>query len=218
MWDITNHSVPSPMIQNKANQTVLKSRTVWAVVFVMVQQPVIGQVLPIIEASRLCSDTPPSVGLLWTNDRLVADTCTWRHVTLIHNRQTSMQSAGFEPQSQQTLDHAASGFGGFWTILALIHYHYVHWKKMDCINKLLWVYPIFWEEPDCQKHVMPVSVAAQPARPAEMMLNDLCASSLRHCKRVCLFVVQRFRTAFITSACYCFASCLTASRYEDVYL
>ena len=88
------------MIQNKANQNLLKSRSVWTVGFVMVQQPVMGQFLPIIEASRLHPDTPPSLGLLWTSDQLVADTCTRRHIST-HNRQTSTQSAGFEPQSQQ---------------------------------------------------------------------------------------------------------------------
>jgi len=79
MWDITNPTLPSPMMQNKAIQTVLKSRTVWTAGIVMVYRPVMGQVLYIIEASRLHSDTPPSVGLLWTSDQFVADTCNWRH-------------------------------------------------------------------------------------------------------------------------------------------
>jgi hypothetical protein len=35
------------------------------------------------------------VGLLWTSDRPVAETCTLQHTT--HNRQTSMPLAGFEP-------------------------------------------------------------------------------------------------------------------------
>jgi hypothetical protein len=35
------------------------------------QQPLVGQGLLIIEASRSHSDTPHSVGLLWTNDSIV---------------------------------------------------------------------------------------------------------------------------------------------------
>jgi len=45
-------------------------------VFTMAQQPPVGQGLLIIEASRLHSDTPQSVGLLWTRDRHVAETST----------------------------------------------------------------------------------------------------------------------------------------------
>jgi len=37
--------------------------------------------LHIVEVSRSHSDTPHSVGLLWTSDRLVADTSTWQHPT-----------------------------------------------------------------------------------------------------------------------------------------
>jgi hypothetical protein len=31
-------------------------------------------------------DTPHSVGLLWTRDQLVAETCTWQHTTLTRDR------------------------------------------------------------------------------------------------------------------------------------
>ena len=44
----------------------------------MAQQPLVGQGL-LIEASRLYPDTPPSVGLLWTNDQPQAVTCTPQH-------------------------------------------------------------------------------------------------------------------------------------------
>jgi len=40
----------------------------------MAQQPIVGQGLPIIEASRSHSDTPQSVGLLWTSDQPDAQT------------------------------------------------------------------------------------------------------------------------------------------------
>ena len=36
----------------------------------------LGQGLLVIEASRSHSDTPQSVGLLWTSDQLVAETST----------------------------------------------------------------------------------------------------------------------------------------------
>jgi hypothetical protein len=42
----------------------------------MAQQPPVGQGLPTVEASRSHSDTPHSVGLLWTRDRPVAETST----------------------------------------------------------------------------------------------------------------------------------------------
>ena len=42
----------------------------------MVQQPLVGQDLLIIEASRSHSDTPESVGLPWTSDQPDAETST----------------------------------------------------------------------------------------------------------------------------------------------
>jgi hypothetical protein len=44
--------------------------------FSMAQQPLLGQGLLIIEASRLHSDTPHSVRLLRTSDQFVAETST----------------------------------------------------------------------------------------------------------------------------------------------
>jgi len=41
----------------------------------MLQQPLVGQVLSIIKISRSHSDTPHSVGLLWTSDQSEAETC-----------------------------------------------------------------------------------------------------------------------------------------------
>ena len=65
-------------------------------IFSMEQQPIMDQGLPIIEASRSHSDTPHSAELLWTSDRPVVDTSTWRHLDrhLCHE-------AGYELQSQQ---------------------------------------------------------------------------------------------------------------------
>jgi len=81
----------------------------------MAQQPPVGQGLLIIEASRSHSDTPNSVGILWTSDQPDAETSTWQHTTL--TKETCMLPlAGFEPaipesERQQTLalDRAAAG-------------------------------------------------------------------------------------------------------------
>ena len=61
----------------------------------MVRQLLVGQGLLLIEASQSHSDTPHSIGLLWTRDQPDAKTATWQHTTL--TRQTSMPPAGFEP-------------------------------------------------------------------------------------------------------------------------
>ena len=44
----------------------------------LAQQPLVGHGLLIIEVSRSHSDTPHSVGLLWTSDQLHAETSTWQ--------------------------------------------------------------------------------------------------------------------------------------------
>ena len=58
----------------------------------MAQQPQVGQGLLVIEASRSHSDTPQSVGFLWTSDETHAETSAWQYT-----RQTSMPPEGFEP-------------------------------------------------------------------------------------------------------------------------
>jgi len=52
----------------------------------MAQQPLVGQGFLIIETSLSRSDTPQSVGLLWTSDQSDAETCTWQHTTLTRDR------------------------------------------------------------------------------------------------------------------------------------
>ena len=42
----------------------------------MMQQPIVGQGLLTVEASRPHTDTPHSGGRLWNNDRPVAETST----------------------------------------------------------------------------------------------------------------------------------------------
>jgi hypothetical protein len=46
----------------------------------------VGQGRLIVEASRSHSDTPHSVGLLWTSDQPDTETSTWQHTTLTRAR------------------------------------------------------------------------------------------------------------------------------------
>jgi len=71
-----------------------------------------------IDSSRSHSDTPHSVGLLWTSDQPDSENSTCQHPT--HKRVTSMTLTGFEPtiptsQRPQTdaLDRAATGTGTY---------------------------------------------------------------------------------------------------------
>ena len=54
--------------------------------FTMTQEPPVGQGLLIIEDSRSHSDTPHSVGFLWTSDQPDSETSTWQHTTLTRHR------------------------------------------------------------------------------------------------------------------------------------
>jgi hypothetical protein len=70
--------------------------------------------------------TTRSVGLLWTSDQPVTETCTWKKYN-IHKRQTSVPEAEFEPtipgsERPQThaLDRAATGFGRIIVITVII--------------------------------------------------------------------------------------------------
>ena len=82
----------------------------------MAQQPLVGQGLPIIKASRSHSDTPHLVGLLWTSDKPDTETYPSRH-THTHSQETNIYApAVFEaeiPASERpqthVLDHAATG-------------------------------------------------------------------------------------------------------------
>ena len=54
-----------------------------------------------IEAPRSYSDTPQSVGLLWTSDQLDAETTTTQHTTLTTDRHRCPQTNS-NPESLQT--------------------------------------------------------------------------------------------------------------------
>jgi len=63
------------------------------------------------ETSRSHSDTPHSVGLLWTSDQPDAETYTWQHKTITRDRQPCPRRDS-NPQSQRSQtdasDHAAT--------------------------------------------------------------------------------------------------------------
>ena len=69
----------------------------------------------VVEVSRSHTDTPHSVGLLYTNDRPFAETSVWQHITFTRDRHPC-SPAEFEPavpasERPQTgvLDRAATG-------------------------------------------------------------------------------------------------------------
>jgi hypothetical protein len=66
----------------------------------MVQQPTVGLDLLIVEASRSHSDTPQSVGILWTSDRPVAETSIRPYTTLLRDKCPCLRRDS-NPQSQQ---------------------------------------------------------------------------------------------------------------------
>jgi len=69
----------------------------------------VDQGLLIIEALRSHSDTPHSVGLLWTSDQPIAETSTWQHTTFRRDRHPYPRRDS-NPQTH-ALDHADNGIG-----------------------------------------------------------------------------------------------------------
>jgi hypothetical protein len=62
----------------------------------MPRQPLVGQGLLIIKASRWHTDKPHSVGFLWMRNRPVAETSTWQNITLARgdSKPHSQQASG----------------------------------------------------------------------------------------------------------------------------
>jgi hypothetical protein len=88
--------------------------------FTVAQQSLVGQVFLSIQASRTHSDTPHSVGLLYTSDPPHAETSAWLHTTLTRDIHAPAEfepaiPAGEQPQTH-ALDRAANGIGGAWYI------------------------------------------------------------------------------------------------------
>ena len=79
----------------------------------MAQQPLVGQGLLVVKASRSHLDSPYSVGLLWTSDQPDAETSIWQN-THTHNRRTSTPFGKMwthNPSKRASLDRAATGIG-----------------------------------------------------------------------------------------------------------
>ena len=79
----------------------------------MALRPNGGHGLLILEVSKSHSDTPHSVGLLWTSDQLVAETSTCQHTTLTTDAPPALGAIGTHSPSQRaTADpRAATGIG-----------------------------------------------------------------------------------------------------------
>ena len=71
--------------------------------FPMAQQPLMCQNL-IIEASRSHSDTPQSVGHLWTGDQPDAETSTWQHTTITTDIHASSRIRTSNPSKRAAVD------------------------------------------------------------------------------------------------------------------
>jgi hypothetical protein len=69
--------------------------------FFMTQQPLAGQGLLIVEPSLSHSDTPQSVGLLWTGDQPDAETSTWQKHTTLKRQRHPCPRRDSNPQFQQ---------------------------------------------------------------------------------------------------------------------
>ena len=63
------------------------------------RQSLLGKGLHIVEASRSPSDTPNSVGFLWTSDQADVKTSTWQHTLLTRGRHPCTRRDS-NPQSQ----------------------------------------------------------------------------------------------------------------------
>jgi hypothetical protein len=71
---------PSPTFRDNVSVPFLRAKNPKFLDF----STLVGLVLQIIEVSWSHSDTPHSVGLLWTSARPVAETSTWQHTTDRH--------------------------------------------------------------------------------------------------------------------------------------
>ena len=81
------------------------------VLFFMGRQRLVGQDVFIVNAWRLHSDTPYSVGRLWRSDQSDADNYTWQHTL---SQDTDIHAPGERPQI------LVSDRGGHWNRLSWI--------------------------------------------------------------------------------------------------
>jgi hypothetical protein len=95
MTDIRYWTNSRPVFSSNSHSFLVCRSAYTETLFFMVQRRVIGQGFLTVEDSRSHSDPQRSVWLRWTNDRSVAEVCTWQHNT--HKTETPMPLAGFEP-------------------------------------------------------------------------------------------------------------------------
>jgi hypothetical protein len=80
-------------------------------------EPLVGPDLSMIEASRSHSDTPHSVGPLWTSDQPDAETSTWQNTTLTTDINASGGLSTHNLRSERlkihALDRAVTGVGTY---------------------------------------------------------------------------------------------------------
>jgi len=96
----------------------------------MTQQHLVDQVVLIIVASLSYSDTPHSVGLLWTSGQPDAEVPTWQYTTI--TRDSHPCSGGFrthnsskQPQTH-ALDRSATGTGVYVMLLTKIKWNNIN--------------------------------------------------------------------------------------------
>jgi hypothetical protein len=116
MSKVTKVCIQRTLISNSREKT--QETEFRPILFPCFGSPYWGQDVLIVEASRLHSDIPHSVGILWTSDRPITETFIWQNTTLKRERETSMPQARFEAaiparQLPQThaLERAARGIG-----------------------------------------------------------------------------------------------------------
>ena len=92
--------------------------------FFMARQPLVGQDLLIVEASRSHSDTPHSVGLRWTCEWPVAGTSTWQHTTIPRGFEPAIPAS--ERPKTHALDGVATGVGVYTLCAAELYFAHSH--------------------------------------------------------------------------------------------
>ena len=92
----------SSWTQISSSDPFTRTPSVWVVAFFFYHIATIpvGQGFLIVQDSRSHSDTPHSVGLLWTSDQPDAEPSTWQHTTLTTNIHPCSRRY-WNPQSQQ---------------------------------------------------------------------------------------------------------------------
>jgi hypothetical protein len=88
----------------------------------MAEQPLVGLGFLIVEVLRSHSDTPHSVGLLWTSDRPVAETSTWQHATFTRDRHHDRSGIRTRNSNKGTAADPHLRLRG--------HYHFYYYLKL----------------------------------------------------------------------------------------